>query len=468
MKSRIAATLVILLTVILAVLAQCRRSEARPENPEEKEARKYFAEYLRIDTSNPPGNETLGAEYLRSILEKDGIPSRLVGSDPKRQSLWARLSSGSKEPALLLLHHIDVVPANASLWSVPPFSGQRSGGYFWGRGALDIKSLGIAELMAFLDLKRSGVKLTRDVIFLAVADEEAGGKLGTRELLEQHPELFENVGYVINEGGANETVVDKITFWGIEVDEKVPLWLTLVSRGEAAHGAIPPDNGGSIVKLVAALDAVEKMPRPYRLTPTVSRYLTAVSSTKLGRKRELLEHPEQHFGSPEFERIVGPGYRSLLHDTVAFTRLAAGESPNSVPAEASATLDLRLLPDSSPDEMIQQIQSAVGPDIKVKPVLTEKPVPPSPVDTPLFHILQEQLEKSEPKSVVGPLVSPGTSDSRFFRARGIVAYGLSPFKVNYYDADTVHGVDERIRERFFDQGVGLTRRVVRAFCTETP
>src|SRR3954452_6279995 len=239
--------------------------------PVQAEAALGLFSYLRIDTSNPPGNETSGARFLQQLLIKDGIDAKLIGADPKRQSVYARLVSGTNEKALVLLHHIDVVPAIAGEWTKPPFAGVRSNGYLWGRGALDIKSLGIAELMAFVDLKRRHVPLRRDVIYLAVADEELGGVNGCRAILEQHPELFANAGFVLNEGGYNETIVDHVSFWGIEVQAKVPLWLRITMKGTAGHAASPPDDGGTLAKLVRALDAIGRIPTPYRLTPAVAR-----------------------------------------------------------------------------------------------------------------------------------------------------------------------------------------------------
>jgi acetylornithine deacetylase/succinyl-diaminopimelate desuccinylase-like protein len=208
---------VLLLVLFLVAPLCCRRAGGVEEDPRDREAEQALIAYLRIDTSNPPGNESAGARYLQQLLEKNGVSARLVGSDPARQSVYARLSSGSAEKALLLLSHIDVVPAIATEWTKPPFAGVQESGYIWGRGALDIKSLGIAEALALIDLKRRGVKLGRDVVFLAVADEEMGGAHGCRELLEKRPDLFANVGYVLNEGGYNETIVDRVAFWGIEV-----------------------------------------------------------------------------------------------------------------------------------------------------------------------------------------------------------------------------------------------------------
>src|SRR4051794_9562066 len=202
---------VIFLGIVALFLAplHCRRAGGVERDPVEREAEENLVNYLRIDTSNPPGNESAGARLLQQLLVREGIDARLIGADPARQSVYARLVSGSSEKALLLLHHIDVVPADPARWTKPPFGGVRANGYIWGRGALDLKSLGIAELMAVIDLKRRKLPLRRDVILLGVADEELGGLRGCKELLDQHPELFANVGYVLNEGGTNETVVDK-------------------------------------------------------------------------------------------------------------------------------------------------------------------------------------------------------------------------------------------------------------------
>src|SRR5471030_488417 len=190
--SKRATTFIALLTCAIILTLQCRKATGAKADPMDQEATDAFVQYLRIDTSNPPGNETEGAKFLQQLLTKEGIQSRLLGSDPKRQSLYARLESGSKQKAIVLLHHIDVVPPIVADWTKPPFSGMQSNGYIWGRGALDDKSLGIAELMAMIELKRRAVPLTRDIIYLAVADEELGGLHGCKEVLEKYPELFAN------------------------------------------------------------------------------------------------------------------------------------------------------------------------------------------------------------------------------------------------------------------------------------
>lgn len=456
--------------VVLAVLfillpnSFCRKASATSEQPPETEAQDLLVQYLRIDTTNPPGNETAGARFLQLALKKEGIDAVLVGSDPARQGVYARLKSGSPAPALLLLHHIDVVPANATSWSVPPFSGQRSGGYIWGRGALDIKSLGIAELMAVLDLKRKAAVLNRDVIFLASGDEERGGEAGVQSLLKANPALFQNVGFVLNEGGANETIVDRVSFWGIEVDEKVPLWVKITTRGMAGHSALPPDDGGAIGNLLGSIQKVMEIPRPYHVTPSVRQYFAALSRAKPGEKGKLLADIDAALQSPRFESVLPSSYRSLLRDTVAVTEVHGGDSTNSLPSSAWASLDFRLLPDTPVEATIAAIKQRLRPHTELEILLRSDPAPASRQDSALYGVLEKSMKASDSGSVVGPIVSAGTSDSRFFRQSGVIAYGFSPFKVNYYDADSVHGVDEKIRARFFDDGVRLTRKIVTGFC----
>ena len=456
-----------ILALFFCLLApvQCRRAAAAGSgDPVEREAEDALVSYLRIDTSNPPGNETSGARFLQQLLIKDGIDAKLIGSDPKRQAVYARLVSGSNEKALVLLHHIDVVPAVASQWTNPPFAGVRSNGYLWGRGALDIKSLGIAELMAFVDLKRRHVPLRRDVIYLATADEELGGINGCRAILDQHPELFANAGFVLNEGGYNETIVDHVSFWGIEVQAKVPLWLRITMKGSAGHAASPPDDGGALGKLVRSLDAISRIPTPYRLTPSVARAFHEAGNARPDERGEVLRGIADPMDVARVERVLSPGYRALLHDTIAITRVDGGSAINVLPANASADVDIRLLPDETPNAMTAKVKETLPAGGELHVLLDSQPVPESPSDTELFRVLSSSFQNAERGSIVGPVVGAGTSDSRYFRARGIVAYGIAPFKVNYYDADTVHANDERIRARFFAEGVRLMRTIVSNFC----
>jgi acetylornithine deacetylase/succinyl-diaminopimelate desuccinylase-like protein len=463
--ARAAIHFAIALALVAAILSTgCRKAESAQQDPFAREAEDAFVAYLQIDTTNPPGNETRGAEFLRDLFAKDGIETRLLGADPARQGLYARLESGSNEKALLLLSHIDVVPVEEERWTHPPFGGVRAGGYIWGRGALDAKSLTIAQAMALLDLKRRNARLERDVVFLAVPDEELGGMNGAKQILESYPELFANVGFVLNEGGSNETAVDRVMYWGIEVQQKIPLWLRIVSEGTGGHGSSPASEGGASAKLVRALAAIDALETPYRLTETVERIAAATAAVRphgRGAKLRLIREP---LDVPMIERELSPFYLNLLRDTIAITTLSAGRSVNVIPSRATADIDIRLLPGTAPDAMLARIREAVGDYASVEVILSGEPAPDSPMEGKLFETVAKAMRESSPGSIVGPMITAGTTDSRFFRARGIVAYGIAPFKVNYYDAGTVHGDDERIRARFFEEGVRLTRRIVSDFC----
>jgi acetylornithine deacetylase/succinyl-diaminopimelate desuccinylase-like protein len=455
-------TLFLILAIFIPL--RCERATGAAHDPMDREAEDALVSYLQIDTSNPPGNETAGAQFLQKLFAKEGIEARLVGSNPARQSIYARLNSGTSEKALLLLHHIDVVPVAMDEWSKPPFSGLRSGGYIWGRGALDIKSLGIAEAMAMIDLKRRHAALKRDIIFLGVADEELGGLHGCKELLDTHPELFANVGFVLNEAGYNETIVDKITFWGIEVQQKVPLFLRIEVRGQAGHSASPPEDGGTMMEMIRTLDAIARIPTPYRVTPAVGRYFNSPGVTRQDARGEVLRSLARAVDPKRIDEVLPPGYRSLLHDTIAITEIHGGICPNCLPLKATANIDIRLLDDEQPEAMLAKVRAVLPKSAKLDVLLAGQPAQESPSDTELFRVLAAAMKRAEPGSTVAPVVSAGTSDSRYFRARGIVAYGIAPFKVNYYDADSVHGNDERIRASFFPPGVRLMREIVHDFC----
>jgi acetylornithine deacetylase/succinyl-diaminopimelate desuccinylase-like protein len=454
------------MTVAVIASLHCRRAGGEARDPFTIEAEEAFVAYLRIDTTNPPGNETAGAAFLRDRLAKAGIAARLVGDDPKRQGVYARLEANPKsgEKALLLVSHIDVVPAVASTWTQPPFGGVRNGGYIWGRGALDVKSLTIAQLFSLIDLKRRGAKLKRDVIFLAVPDEELGGVHGMKALLEKHPELFENAGFAINEGGVNETAVDRVVFWGIEVHQKVPLWLRLTAEARGGHGASPGEGGGAPAKLVRALSAIDALPTPYRLTDSVARASAATAAVRGGAKAEKLRLFREPLDVARIEREVPAPMRNLLHDTITITRLNSGFAVNAIPTSATAELDARLVPGSDTAPVLARIREAAGKDVSVEIIHAGEPSPESPSSGELYDAITAAMRAAEPSSSAGPIVIGGTTDSRYLRARGITTYGVLPFKINYYDADGIHGSDERIRAPFFADGMLLTRAIVRNFC----
>jgi acetylornithine deacetylase/succinyl-diaminopimelate desuccinylase-like protein len=428
---------------LLLLLAACRGADAVEEDPLDAQAERMLVDYLKIDTTNPPGNETRGSEFLLAEFKREGIEAQLVGSNPNRRGVYARLSSGSKEKALLLMNHIDVVPAIASDWTMPPFSGAKAGGYIWGRGALDTKSLAVAQMISMIALKRRQTPLRRDIIFLAVPDEEGGGLRGAKTILEENPALFENVGFLLNEGGGNKTVVDRVTWWGIEIDQKVPLWLEVSTQSSGGHASMVSGEQTAITKLLAVLRDLESLPMAAADAASARRFADAAGGATVD-------------GGPE-AAWVG-------RDTLVVTALRAGTSVNSLPARATALLDCRLVHGRSPAPLLAKIRETVGDRGTVNVLLGSDPPPPSSTDTALYRTLSAVLSKAERGSKVSPIITTGTTDSRFFRARGITAYGFSPFKVNYYDYGTIHGVDEKVRVSFFREGTHVMRSVLESFC----
>ena len=329
----------------------------------------WLQEYIRIDTVNPPGNEIAGARFVAAIFEAEGIPYEIVESAPGRGNIWARLNGGDA-PGLVLLHHIDVVPADPNYWTTDPLSGEIRDGMVYGRGALDTKSLGIVHLAAFVSLHRSGVELDRDVIFMATADEEAGGFFGVGWLVENRPELFADVGYVLTEGGGGRVVDGRIQV-SIEVTQKVPYWLRLTARGQPGHGS-RPQAATSVTRLVAALNRLRGHEFEARVVPAVDVYFRGLAATMPPKWRSRYADMASAIREPgvaaEFLRDH-PGHYGLTRNTCSITRLSASDKINVVPTEAWAELDCRLLPDQDPDEFLDELGEVLGNDVGVETLM---------------------------------------------------------------------------------------------------
>lgn len=430
--------------------------------PRVSEAAGWLRDYLRIDTTNPPGHESRAVDYLAGILAREGIPTERFGSAPGRENLWARLPATPGGPgtrnqgAILLLHHIDVVPAGPG-WQVPAFSGEIRDGRLWGRGAIDDKSLGIAFLSALIDLKRSGARRTRDVIWLAVADEESGGGGGTAWLFAQHPELFAGVTAVIGEGGANRMAQDRLLWWGIEVAQKRPLWLRVTAAGRGGHGSgLNPWSANH--DLIRGLDRLLDASPRWRVSAPARTYLHALAPlhNPLWRRRFLaIDRIVAPDGPTE---MLMPGLANLFLDTAQITVLSGGDRINVIPASASAQIDIRLLPDTDAEAYLKEVKTALGPDLEVKVLLTSPPVAASSTTTPAFAAFQKVLGESAP---VVPAFIAGFTDSRYFRERGIAAYGFSPFALEGPDLAGIHAADERIPLAELDRGIERTVKLLR-------
>ena len=424
------------------------------------EAARWLQGYLRIDTTNPPGNEHRAAAFLADVLHREGIPTRLVVTPEGRSNLYARLSSPrSGGRAVLLLHHMDVVAAGPG-WTVPPFSGAVRDGRLWGRGAVDDKSLGIAQLAAFVDLKRRRVPLERDVVYLAVADEENGGEKGAGWLVAHHPELFSGVEAVVGEGGRNQVAAGKLLWWGIEVAQKRPLWLEVSASGRPGHASgLNPQSANH--QLIEGLARVLALPPRWRVTAPARDYLRAIAPLHNEHWQRLLSNPDAvidpRTGPREF---LFPGMANLFLDTVQVTVLDGGERINVVPARSTARLDVRLLPDTDSAAFLAEIRRALGKGLEAEVLVTSPPAPPSPVSGRFYQALRQELGREAP---VVPTMVPGFTDSRFFRERRIPAYGISTFSLEGDDLRGIHGPDERIPLAELDRGVERMRRILSSY-----
>jgi acetylornithine deacetylase/succinyl-diaminopimelate desuccinylase-like protein len=433
-----------------------------PISTRPSEAVGWLRGYLRIDTTNPPGNETPAARYLESILRREGIECEVFEAAPGRGNLIARLPGRGGEPAIVLNSHIDVVAAGSEKWKRPPFAAAILGGRIYGRGAIDVKGPGMVHLAAFVELKRSGIPLDRDVVLTMTADEENGGHLGVEALLERRPELFRNVGAVLGEGGGNDVVVDKVQLWKIEIAQKRPLWLRLTARGLAGHGAVP-EPGTPSHRLLRGLAALlEWKPEP-KVSDLLDSTLRLQSRAKLGRKREVLADIRKALRTnpQEIRTLFGEGLPALFVPTVAIGRFHGSSNTNVLPAVATADVDLRIRPDDDATAILAEVKRILAPhQLELEILESAPPVPATKTDGEIYRRMVAFLEREEPGSVAAPMIQQGFSDGRHFRARGIPVYGFLPLKVNYYDLYGIHGVDEKIRADFFDEGVRRMTRLL--------
>lgn len=419
---------------------------------------RWLAGYVRIDTSNPPGREHRASAYLAAILHREGIATRLHVSPEGRINLVARLAA-SGEPegeALVLLHHIDTVPAADAQWLLDPWAATVVDGALWGRGALDDKSLGVAHLAAFLALHRTDAPLARDVVLVATADEESGGGQGLAWLLESEPELVAEAGAVLTEGGANRARDGEPLWWGIEVTQKRPLWIEARTQGRGGHGS-RVDHYSATALLIRALDRVLAREPRLRVTPAARDYLAALAPLHGEPLRSAWADIAAAAHSGRLEAHLPPGLAGLFLDSVQVTVLQAGSRTNVAPPEARAQLDVRLLPATDRHAFLAELRQTLGPDVEIEVLLSAPPAPPAPTGHWGYTCVRDVLGDTAP---VVPAFIAGVTDARHFRERGVPAYGVSPFAVGGADMLGVHAPNERISVAAFEQGVDRMVEIV--------
>ena len=443
-------------------------SRAMDLGPYVQQAVPNLVGYLQVDTINPPGNESRGVVYLSTLLNKAGITHESIESAPGRGNLWAKLpatpdAEGKILPALVLLHHIDVVPANAAHWSVDPLSGEQRDGYIYGRGAIDTKGLGIVQLQAFLALAASKQPLSRDVWYMATADEEAGGFFGAGWLVENRPDLFADVGYLLNEGGSGRRFEQGVAVM-VEVTQKVPLWLRLTASGRPGHGSAPQVTT-SVTRLIRGLERVRQTEFPVNVVPAVAAMFEGLAPYQDARNRSQYAGIAQAANDPNYLlglRLQNPGAHALLRNTCSITRLSGSSKINVVPAEASAELDCRLLPDQNPQQFLVELSQIINDDqIFIEKIMGFTPAT-SRTDTPLYRVIAKVAEEQHGAELI-PTVAGGFTDSHFFRDLGITSYGYSPFVFAPAEFTGVHGNNERISVDNVTQGVATLYQLLTEF-----
>jgi acetylornithine deacetylase/succinyl-diaminopimelate desuccinylase-like protein len=430
------------------------------------EATRYLQEYIRVQTVNPPGNEIEGTKFFKKIFDKEFIPCQIFEPSPGRGSFLATLKGNGKKKPILLLNHIDVVPAEKENWETDPFAGTIKDGYLYGRGALDDKSMGIVEMMALLILKREKILLGRDLLFLATADEETGGRWGVGWAMENVPPLRESE-YALNEGGhviVNEQ--GKGERYEMSNGQKVIFQLQIKAKGTSGHASRPhPDNPN--VKLLHALDGVIQWETPFHILPTVKEYFLKMAPKQPPADRKFFEDIEKGLKNPAFSKkmasnIIG---NAMLRDTISLTILQGGNKANVIPSESRATLDCRLVPGSSKKDFLKEIKRRLGKDVEVEVISESKSLPPSPLDTDFFQAIQKFAVENDPGCPVVPLLLAGATDSRFLREKGIITYDFCPFRLTEEDQLRVHGNNERIALENLRFGMKMLVEIIKEVAT---
>jgi acetylornithine deacetylase/succinyl-diaminopimelate desuccinylase-like protein len=470
MKSALRAVLVFVI-IFSAFTPALTTPEQEPDwSKTGDEAVRLVAEFLRVDTTNPPGNETRAAAFFAAILDKEGIEYKISESSPGRGNLYARMKGNGRKRPLILLNHTDVVPSDKRFWKIDPLSGEIRDGYIYGRGAIDMKGMGAVQFMTFLLLKRSAVPLDRDVIFLATADEEAGGLAGAGWFVKNNAELIRDAEFLITEGSSNHVVGNRRVYYGVGGTEKTPCWLKLTARGVPGHGSVPRSDSAPS-RLLRALGKLEKYETELKVVPAVARYFRAIADYHANPDlKRAYSDVAAAIKDSRLRKLIlsNPHNAALLRNTIQPTVVNIGSKTNVIEPVATAEIDCRLLPGERPEDFIAQIKNVIDDPLIEVETLLAFPATESSLDTELYKTITEVIRVDDPEAAFVPTVLAGFTDSHYFRELGIVSYGFSPFLIESTDYSGVHGNDERISIPAVRDGTKLLYRIVRGLCGSKP
>jgi acetylornithine deacetylase/succinyl-diaminopimelate desuccinylase-like protein len=423
---------------------------------------------IRIDTVNPPGNEIGAARYLDDVLRGHGIETALFQPAPRRAALVARLRGNGAARPVLLLAHMDVVGVEREQWKQNPFGGSIVDGFLYGRGAIDDKGMLAVNLETMLLLKRyvvdAGGVLARDVVFIATSDEETGGPFGIDWLIANHPEALD-AEFALNEGGRIRTMNDVPLYGAVQCAEKVPHGLTVRARGTSGHASVPlPDN--AIFRLSRALAAIGAHSEPLQLTESTRRFFAGLATVWRDRQEatamaDVASGDAARVAKGASRLSAVPAFDAALRNGISATLIGGGIRTNVIPAEASATLNVRTLPGASIDDVIDRLQALIEPGVDVTVRSRGEDAPESPTDSPMFTAIRDSLQDLEPSLAVVPYLSTGATDSAALRRLGVKAYGLLPFPLSHDDEARMHGHDERVPVASLGFGIRLEFEILR-------
>jgi acetylornithine deacetylase/succinyl-diaminopimelate desuccinylase-like protein len=441
----------------------------------EIEVTQLLSDLVKINTTNPPGNETAAARFLAENLSREGFESEIFESAPGRGSLITRVKGSGEKPSLLLLSHLDVVAANAEEWSVDPFGGVVKDGYVWGRGALDMKGMVVVEVMVLKLLKRNNVKLKGDVLLAATADEERGGVSGVDFLLQRYPEKI-SAPHVLNEGGGSAISTRHRNVYMVQTSEKGLLWFKVKAKGVPGHGSVPDAADNAILRMNKVIERLGNYRAPVTLVPAVTRFLKALGEEDTALEEplaRLLANPESSDQVLDELSSVAPNLREeiqpRLRMTVAPTMVHGGVKENIIPSECEAVFDCRILPGQTSAQALNTIKGLVA-DVDLSKlefeVLQAQEPSESTVETPLYEVISSVLREFDAGCGVTSMLMTGGTDSRFFRRKGSVCYGFFPRLPGApYERiiTSEHGIDERISVENLVFGTSVLYETVRKF-----
>ena len=449
----------LLFSVVLILTAQSWAVEI-DWSTVEQEAGDLLSRYIRIDTTNPPGNEIAAALFWKEVLARDGLDAQIFESQPGRGIVYARLKGTGEKKALILLHHLDVVPAVKTDWEVDPFAGMIKDRYVYGRGAIDCKGVAVTQFMALAIFKRFGLPLKRDIIFLGTADEEAGGRSGAGWFVENHSDLIADAEFLLTEGGGLR-VHNGQRSYNVDIAEKAPCWLQLDANGPAGHGSMPlPET--AVTRLIRALEKIRHHETQVKVIPAVQAYFSAIAERETPSKAEQYRNLERALADPVFfkEFTSDPAHNALIRNTISPTVLEGSNKTNVIPSHAHAQLDCRLLPGEDPQQFVTMLERVVDDSEIHFSILLNFPPLASEVETDLFRAIRTVAEKLDPQAPVVPAVLGGFTDAHYFRRKGIVSYGFTGLPLGEDDTRRVHGINERIPPASLREGAQILFELV--------